>query len=145
VSQNRAAVHLHKMKTAGEVISERGCYSLPPTDLLNSVDRVDWEPVSASAVNQGHHNATVSGMTNGQRNGQRAVNGQRSFDRPLTAEEVVRPLDSNGNPGPGQRVNAVNGSENNAPADPWADLGIPDYLNRRPALGPPGDSLDDLA
>ena len=34
--------------------------------------------------------------------------------------------------------------------DPWADLGIPGFLDRRvdpsraPALGPPGDSLDDF-
>src|SRR5262249_55127366 len=34
--------------------------------------------------------------------------------------------------------------------DPWADLDIPPYLDRRPkwpnppALGPPGDSLDDF-
>jgi Protein of unknown function (DUF3631) len=41
-----------------------------------------------------------------------------------------------------------------AAADLWADLDLPDFLNRnlktvpedrRPALGPPGDSLDDLA
>jgi AAA domain len=130
---------LHKMKTAGEVISERGCYSLAPTDLLNSVDRVDWEPVSAAAVNPRPHNATVSGMANGQRNGQRAVNGQRSIDRALTGTNKDKPLNAASNSDPGQRVNAV--------------IDIPRFLDRRPgavphdrrpALGPPGDSLDDL-
>jgi hypothetical protein len=129
---------LHKMKTAGEVIAERGRYSLPPTDPLNSVDRVDREPVSASAVNQGPHNATVSGMANGQRNGQRAVNGQWSIDRALTGTKTDKPLNAASNSDPGQQVNAV--------------IDIPRFLDlrrdvspdRRPALGPPGDSLDDL-
>jgi hypothetical protein len=142
---------LHKMKTAGEVISESGRYSLPPTDPLNSVDRVDREPVSASAVNQGPHNATVSGMANGQRNGQRAVNGQRSVDQALTGTKMDKPLNAASNSDPGQQVNAVNGLEYSKPADDGLD--IPRFLDRRPgavphdrrpALGPAGDSLDDL-
>jgi AAA domain-containing protein len=142
---------LHKMKTAGEVISERGCYSLPPTDLLNSVDRVDWEPVSASAVNQGPHNATVSGMANGQRNGQRAVNGQRSVDQALTGTKTDKPLNAASNSDSGQQVNAVNAKEGAIEGEfeelpAWKEWNAAStvYRKNKPALGPEGDSLDDL-
>jgi len=135
---------LHKMKTAGEVTSEKGYYSLPPTDLPTSVDRVDLELGSASPVSHYSDNQTIPGIANSQCSGQCLVNAPLTIDPSLTAGKVVNPLKANGNSDPVQRVNAVNGSKHSALADPWADLGIPDYLDRRPTLGPPGDTLDDL-
>ena len=102
---------LHKMRKANEVVSPRVGYYALPSNPLNSVDRVDREPASASAVNQGPHNATVSGMANGQRNGQRAVNGQRSVDQALTGTKTDKPLNAASNSDPGQQVDAVNGLE----------------------------------
>ena len=119
---------LHKMKTAGEVISKKGRYSLPPIHAVNSVDRVDGE---ATAVNQGPYNSTVSGMANGQRSGQRPVNGRRGADQALTGTKTDKPLNPDNDSDSGQQVNAVNGLEHSKAADDGLD--IPDFLPRRPA------------
>jgi hypothetical protein len=124
---------LHKMKTAGEVISKKGRYSLPPIHAVNSVDRVDRE---AAAVNQGPYNSTVSGMVNGQRNGQRPVNGRRSAGQALTGTKTDKPLSPANESDSGQQINAVNGLEHSNAADDGLD--IPNFLPPRPALGSGG-------
>src|SRR5262245_1552402 len=143
---------LHKMRVAGEVVSENGRYSLPPADPLNPVDRVDRGHSDGDLDDQCTDNASVSDADGGQRNGQRAVNGQRSIDRALTDTKTDKPLNGASNSDSGQQVNAVNGLEYSKPDDDGLD--IPSFLDRRPgavppdrrpALGPPGDALDDLA
>src|SRR6478672_7344285 len=82
------------------------------------------------------------------------VNGRSTVNRALTATDSHRSLADNADLGDSQRVNAVNGSCREIgvrvaldPSDPGP---IPDCLLRAPkvarppALGPLGDSLDDL-
>ena len=118
-------------------------------------------------------NTDVSVSVAGQRSGQRPVNGSVSVDRALTEPEDANHLDGNGNPASRQRVNGVNGVANGGdhvcaqchrdPPDGLEELfpvgrdlvwlhpecrrfypSPPSKPDGRPALGPPGDRLDDL-
>jgi AAA domain len=101
---------LHKMRGAGEVVSENGRYSLPPADPLNAVDRVDRGHSNGDLGDQCTDNASVSDADGGQRNGQRTANGQQSVDDPLTGTKAAKLVNANNNFNSGQRVNAVNGA-----------------------------------
>jgi hypothetical protein len=130
---------LHKMKVAGEVVSEKGKYSLTPADPLGAVDRVDRETLGGGHEAQRCDNANVFESNVGQRGGQHSVNVQRRVDRPLTNKKTNKPLNKDDNSHSSQQVNAVNGSERGDPADDlWPDL--PQSLDRnRSARDCPND------
>src|SRR5262245_14774476 len=102
---------LHKMRIAGEVVSEKGRYSLASQEVhLNAVDRVDRRGFDDQPTQQGIDESGILDSENGQRKSKRAVNGDASVDRTLTATDGHRSLIDNADFDHGQRVNAVNGS-----------------------------------
>jgi AAA domain len=136
---------LHKMRSAGEVVSEKGRYSLASQETpQNAVDRVDRRGFDDQPPQQANDDSGISDSENGKRKSKRVVNGDASVDRALTATDSHKSVADNADLDDGQRVNAVNGSFRSDPGP------IPDCLLRAPkvarppALGPLADSLDDL-
>jgi hypothetical protein len=146
---------LHKMRSAGEVVSEKGRYSLASQEApLNVVDRVDRRGFDDQPAQQDIDKSGIPDSENGKRKSKWAVNSDASVDRALTATDSHRSLAENEDLHDSQRVNAVNGSYREMaqcialdPSDPGP---IPDFLlrapkaERPPSLRPLGDSLDDL-
>jgi AAA domain len=106
---------LHKMRTAGEVVSEKGRYSLSPADLSNAVDRVDRDnlltPPSLQSIDDAD-GFPPEGRSTAAVNGRSTVNG--GVDRALTTENSAKCLKDSQNSRSGQQVNAVNAIQHGA-------------------------------
>src|SRR5262249_44925665 len=103
---------LHKMRSDGEGVSEKGRYSLASQEVpLNAVDRVDRRGFDDQSAQQTIDKSGRLDSENGQRKSKRAVNGDASVDRALTATESHRSLVDNADLDASQRVNAVNGPD----------------------------------
>jgi hypothetical protein len=110
--RNATKVLLHKMRTAGEVVSTKGRYSLVPENPLsggNRVNRADSEPAATPQTIDDAGEISPDGRLPQAVNGRLTVND--AVTEAVTAEEQPKCLDSNENNGSGYRVNAVTGVE----------------------------------
>jgi len=148
---------LYKMRQAGEVVPVgRGLYALPGGDSLKAVEICE---IGASAIDpepEAIDDTSLLAPEESQRQSQRNLNGADSVEIPGEIPEAPKPLAYHGNPNESQHLNNLNGIEYTAPLDDG--LGLPACLDRskgnephrwvspdrRPALGPQGDSLDDF-
>jgi AAA domain len=144
---------LYKMRKDGEIaVVGRGLYALPRKgDPLKPVEIVEKGPPDAPAGQEGIENVCVSAPADLNGGSQRDLNGVDSVEIPLRLPEASKPLEDNGNAIESQHLNDLNGIEHRARALASKDPGpFPDFLrrevplDRRPALGPEDDSLDDL-
>jgi hypothetical protein len=140
---------LYKMEKAGDVKhAGRGHWAHPDATVpegasraqsANSVGIVGNEAIDGQAPHNGRQNG-VNGF-------QQDSNDPESVGIGVGIAEAANPLNHGGKLSDSNDAHDSNGSERADPSDPGP---FPDFLrrdvshNRRLALGPPGDSLDDL-
>ena len=135
---------LYKMRKAGEIeIAGRGLYSLCGNPLNSGVTGV-IDASQASPEAEAIDSATVSATGQSHRQSQQDHTGAESGVIAGVIAEAPKPLANNGNPAGSHHHTDHTGIEHGEPADPRDCGPMPECLIRRPALGPPGDSLDDL-
>jgi len=158
---------LYKMRKTGEVeIAGRGLYSLPFLFKPGKIGKKG--PSEAAPEPQFIDNSSVSETTNLTDESYRNLTGTEGGKIPVRLDDSSKPLTDNGNSPDLTDLTDLTGFESREPAaDPSADdLDIPHSLrvenrhlwkraadnqddrtvalDRRPALGPPGDILDDF-
>jgi AAA domain len=140
---------LYKMEKAGDLKhAGRGQWAHPDATVPEGASRAQ-SPNSVGIV----RNEVIDGQAphNGRQNGangfQQDSNDPESFGIGVGIAEAANPLNHGGKLSDSNGHRDSNGSERADPSDPGP---FPDFLrrdvspDRRPALGPPGDSLDDL-
>jgi hypothetical protein len=145
---------LYKMEKAGDVKhAGRGQWAHPDATVPEGASRAQ-SPNSVGIVG----NEVIDGqaLDNGRQNGanefQRNSNGPESVGIGVGIAEAAKPLNYGGKLSNSNVSNYSNGSERAEIASPDDGLDIPRFLDQRgavppdprPALGPAGDSLDDL-
>jgi AAA domain len=146
---------LSKMRKAGEVVvAGRGLYTLPDPDPLNPGEIDEKAAPDSPDEAEVIESAEVSALDKSHRKSHRDLTGAESGEIAGEIAEPSKPLTDNGQSSGSHHHTDLTGIEHGVTED------IPDYLDRtkgngpstwqsvppdrRPALGPPGDSLDDL-
>jgi hypothetical protein len=110
--RNATKVLLHKMRAAGEVVSEKGRYSLPPQgDPLNASNRGNRSGFDHLSASQDIGNSRTSDSDAVTGNGYRAVTDDAIGNQVVTAADSHNRLSDSANFENGYRVTAVTGVE----------------------------------
>src|SRR5262249_41147530 len=141
-----------KMRKAGEIeVAGRGSYCLPSDYPLNpgkNGKKGGSEPI---AEHQPIDSTTVSATMNLTDESYRNLTGSETGKKPVRNERSSKPLADNSNsPNLTDLTDLTRVESSGSAADPRDPGPFPEFLRRevspdkRPALGPDGDSLDDL-
>jgi hypothetical protein len=142
---------LSKMRKAGEVvIAGRGLYTIPSPDPLKAGE-IDEKLAAVDAdAAEVIDNAEVSASDESHRESHRDLTGTESGEIAGEIAKPSKPLMNNGKSNGSHHLTDLTGIEHGEPPDPRDCGPMPESLirrvpaDRRPALGPEGDSLDDL-
>jgi AAA domain len=149
---------LSKMRKAGEVVvAGRGLYTLPDPDPLNPGEIDEKAAPDGADEAEAIDSATVSATDKSHRKSHRDLTGTESGEIAGEIAETPKPLTDNGQSSVSHRLTDLTGIEHGVTED------LPSFLDRtkgkgphtwgrprivtpdrRPPLGPPGDSLDDF-
>jgi hypothetical protein len=143
---------LSRMRSAGEIVSAgRGIYTLPDSDPL-SAGQIGQKGASEDVPDaQDADPADVSAPDESDCGSDRDLTDAETGQIASQIAEPAKPLTNNGKPNGSDHLTDLTGIQQKP--DPWEGLDVPDNLrraprevppDRRPALGPPGDSLDDM-
>ena len=109
--RNATKVLLHKMRAAGELVSEKGRYSLPSQDnSLNASNRVNRSGFDHASASQDIENSRTSDSDAVTSNGYRSVTCDVIGNRAVTAADSHNLLPDDTDFENGYRVNAVTGA-----------------------------------
>jgi hypothetical protein len=143
---------LYRMRKAGEVdVAGRGLYSLPGKDPLNAGEIGEIEGSEAVAEQEATDSTSVFTPDESHHESHSNLTGAESGEIAGEIAETAKPFANNGNTNGSHHLTDLTGIEHSEPVTDPRDPGpMPDFLvrkvplDRRPALGPEGDSLDDF-